>query len=61
MPRELSALVVPRHGLLEATGDPFEPYRLVDGGGVAVKPAAATPSARKPPYLQPSPVRWIAQ
>ena len=41
MPRELSALVVPRHGLLEATGDPFEPYRLVDGGGVAVKPAAA--------------------
>ena len=41
MPRELSALVVPRHVLLEATGDPFEPYRLVDGGGVAVKPAAA--------------------
>jgi len=41
MPRELSALVVPLRGLLEATGDPFEPYRLVDGGGVAVEPAAA--------------------
>src|ERR1700745_2374962 len=34
--RDLARLVVPRCGLLEATGDPFEPYRLVaaDGGGV---------------------------
>ncbi len=41
MPRELSGLVVPRHGSLEATGDLFQPYRLIDGGGVEVAPAAA--------------------
>ena len=34
--RELSGLVVPRRGSLEATGDLFEPYRLVDEGGVVV-------------------------
>ena len=35
-PRELSGLVVPLLGSLEATGDLFQPYRLVghDGGGV---------------------------
>ena len=38
VPRELSALVVPLRGSLEATGDLFEPYRLVDGDGVAVGP-----------------------
>ena len=37
--RELSGLVVPRGGSLEATGDLFEPYRLLDGGGVVVGPA----------------------
>ena len=41
MPRELSALVVPLRGLLETTGDLFQPYRLVDGDGVAVGPVAA--------------------
>ena len=41
MPRELSALVVPLRGSLEATGDLFEPYRLVDGDGVVVAPVAA--------------------
>src|SRR5947207_6401954 len=41
MPRELSALVVPPRGLLEATGDLFLPYRLVDGDGGAVEPVAA--------------------
>ena len=35
-PRELSGLVVPQRGSLEATGDLFEPYRLVDGDGVVV-------------------------
>jgi hypothetical protein len=40
-PRELSGLVVPQHGSLEATGDLFVPYRLVDGGGAVVVPAAA--------------------
>lgn len=40
-PRELSALVVPLRGLLETTGDLFQPYRLIDGGGVAVGPASA--------------------
>jgi len=28
-PRDLSSLVVPQRGSLEATGDPFEPCRLV--------------------------------
>ena len=32
--------MVPRCGLLEATGDPFEPYRLVDAHGVVVGPVA---------------------
>jgi integrase len=40
-PRDLSRLVVPLAGSLEATGDPFEPFRLVDAGGVVVVPAAA--------------------
>ena len=34
-------MVVPQRGSLEATGDLFEPYRLVDAGGVVVVPAAA--------------------
>jgi len=33
-------LVVPQRGSLEATGDPFEPCRLVDGDGVIVVPVA---------------------
>src|SRR4029077_4112019 len=41
MPRELSALVVPLRGLLETTGDLFQPYRLGDGDGVAVRPVSA--------------------
>jgi hypothetical protein len=41
LPRELSALVVPLVGSIEATGDLFLPYRLVDGDGVAVEPVAA--------------------
>jgi integrase len=40
-PRDLSRLAVRLHGSLEATGDWFEPYRLVDGHGVVVVPAAA--------------------
>ncbi len=40
-PRDLSRLVVPSCGSLEATGDLFEPYRLVDGDGVLVASAAA--------------------
>ncbi len=35
-PRELSRLVVPQCGSLEATGDLFEPFRLVDPNGVIV-------------------------
>ena len=38
VPRELSGLVVPALGLLEATEDLFEPYRLVDGDGTVVAP-----------------------
>ena len=40
-PRDLSRLVVPLLGSLEATGDLFEPFRLIDAGGVVVAPAAA--------------------
>ena len=39
--RDLLSLVVPGIGALEATGNPFEPYRLVDAGGVIVAPVAA--------------------
>jgi hypothetical protein len=41
VPRELAGLVVSRRGCLEATGDPFQPYRLVDGAGAVVVPVAA--------------------
>ena len=41
VPRELSGLVVPRRGSLVATGELFEPFRLVDGdGAVVVVPVA---------------------
>jgi site-specific recombinase XerD len=40
-PRDLASLVVLPDGSLEATGDPFEPYRLKDGYGAAVAPVAA--------------------
>ena len=39
-PRDLSGLAMPLGGSLEATGDLFEPYRLVDALGVVVVPAA---------------------
>src|SRR5260370_35870981 len=39
--RDLAGLVVPRCGLLETTGDPFGPYRLIDAHGVVVGPVAA--------------------
>ena len=39
--RDLLSLVVPRRGAVEATGNPFEPYRLVDSGGVIIAPVAA--------------------
>ncbi|MGH8826492.1 MAG: integrase, partial [Jiangellaceae bacterium] len=41
VPRELSGLVVPQHGSLEATGDLFQPYRLVDVGGEVVVSVSA--------------------
>jgi hypothetical protein len=41
LPRELSGLVVPLAGSLEATGDLFLPYRVVDGDGVVVESATA--------------------
>jgi site-specific recombinase XerD len=39
--RDLAALVVPQAGQLVATGDRYEPYRLVDADGVAVAAATA--------------------
>lgn len=41
VPRDLSRLVVPLSGSLEATGDLFAPYRLVDGEGTTVESVAA--------------------
>ena len=40
-PQELGGSVVPRAGSLEATGEPFEPYRLLDPSGTTVGPVAA--------------------
>ena len=39
--RDLAGLVVPLAGRLVATGDGWEPYRLLDGDGVAVGAAGA--------------------
>ena len=39
--RDLAALVVPRAGRLVATGNRYEPYRLVDGDGAVVDAATA--------------------
>jgi site-specific recombinase XerD len=39
--RDLAELVVPQTGRLVATGDRYEPYRLIDGDGVAVAAATA--------------------
>jgi len=39
--RDLAALVVPRAGRLIATGNRYEPYRLVDGDGAVVDAATA--------------------
>jgi len=41
IPCDLSRLVVPQDGALEATGDLFEPYRLVDAGGAVIASAMA--------------------
>lgn len=40
-PRDLAVLVVPGWAALEATGDLFQPYRLVDTDGAVVAPVAA--------------------
>ncbi|HYR16780.1 MAG TPA: site-specific integrase, partial [Mycobacterium sp.] len=40
-PRDLAMLVVPGRGGLEATGDLFQPYRLVDADGAVVAAVAA--------------------
>ena len=39
--RDLAALVVPQDGRLAATGDRYEPYRLVDADGVVVAAAGS--------------------
>jgi integrase len=39
--RDLARLVVPAMGSLTVTGDPWEPYRLLDADGVVVDPVAA--------------------
>ena len=49
--RDLLSLVVPRRGAVEATGNPFEPYRLVDSGGVIIAPVAAYLGDLRAPYV----------
>lgn len=39
--RDLAALVVAQAGRVVTTGDPWEPWRLVDADGVVVEPVAA--------------------
>ena len=39
--RDLAALAVPQSGRLVATGDRYEPYQLIDAGGVVVGPVTA--------------------
>lgn len=41
VPRELAQLEVPLAGALVATGEPFEPFKLVDASGQSIGPAAA--------------------
>lgn len=36
LPRDLAGLVIPRVGALREMADPWEPYQLLDGDGVAV-------------------------
>ena len=40
-PRDLSSLVVPQRGFLEASDDLFEPFRLVDASGTVLEPVSA--------------------
>src|SRR5206468_10555606 len=39
--RDVATLVVPRIGCVAATGDPLEPYRLLDADGGVVAPVAS--------------------
>ena len=39
--RDLSGLVVPLAGSLQATGDPWLPYRLIDPAGEPVEAVSA--------------------
>jgi integrase len=41
VPRDLGSLAVPRAGALVETGDPWEPYRLMDPAGMPVAVVAA--------------------
>jgi len=38
--RDLAAVVVPAVGMLLATNDPWQPYRLLDDAGAVVEPVA---------------------
>jgi len=40
-PTDLTQLAVPQVGLLAATGDPFQPYRLLDAAGASIPAADA--------------------
>ncbi|MCX5555362.1 hypothetical protein [Streptomyces sp. NBC_00038] len=39
-PRHLTSFVLPETGCLEETGNPYEPYRVVDPAGAIVVPVA---------------------
>ena len=40
-PRDLSSLVVPQRGFLQASDDLFDPFRLVDASGTVLEPVSA--------------------
>lgn len=40
-PTDLSRLALPQVGSLESTGDPFQPYRLLDAAGTSIPAAGA--------------------
>lgn len=55
--RDLATLVVPRWGRLMETSDPYEPYRLLDAGGVTVEAVSVYFQELLAAYKAPATVR----
>jgi len=56
--RDLAGLVVPLAGRLAATGDRWEPYRLLDVGGMSTVTRCVSSRAGAPPSSGVSDERW---